>query len=323
MSDTTPPRACLADFGFMTMVFNPVHQMSCSAQLEGGTFTFMSPELLVPSNFGMEDSIPTPEGDIYAFGMVIFQVREQDLGYRPFILFDFVQVLTGEMPFCGVRLAQLGWSVVQGLRPDKPENAPSIGFSDLLWSFVQQCWDGNMKLRPKATEIVAHLEEAAANRKELMPPPIQIKHVAPDPEEEKSGSVEGCEFNMLILLCYHLLNNATGKIFQPPPGVDPECITESQTTSGLFSHLDPPSTQHSEPPQGEFQEGVTKSPEEPQPEPEDPMRPQFEEPQDDLHVTTSRPQPTPYPHPSQLPQTKLGGLKRFKLILHVLLCFRS
>ena len=38
---------------------------------------FMSPELLVPSNFGMKDSIPTQEADIYAFGLVTFQVRER------------------------------------------------------------------------------------------------------------------------------------------------------------------------------------------------------------------------------------------------------
>ena len=47
--------------------------------------TFMSPELLVPSKFGIENAIPTPEGDIYAFSLVTFQVREQDTGYRPFI----------------------------------------------------------------------------------------------------------------------------------------------------------------------------------------------------------------------------------------------
>ena len=74
MSNDEPPRACLADFGFMTMVFNPDRPMSCSAQLEGGTLVFMSPELLVPTNFGMKNSVPTPKADIYAFGSVIFQV---------------------------------------------------------------------------------------------------------------------------------------------------------------------------------------------------------------------------------------------------------
>ena len=74
MSNDTPPRACLADFGFMTMVLDSNKPMSCSAQLEGGTLNFMSPELLVPSMFGIKNSIPNPEADIYAFGLVILQV---------------------------------------------------------------------------------------------------------------------------------------------------------------------------------------------------------------------------------------------------------
>jgi len=74
MSNGTPPRACLADFGFMTVVLNPDHKLSCSADFEGGTKAFMSPELLVPSKFDLQDSIPTSEADIYAFGLVTFQV---------------------------------------------------------------------------------------------------------------------------------------------------------------------------------------------------------------------------------------------------------
>jgi len=58
----------------MTVILNPDHKMSCSADLEGGTITFMSPELLVPSRFGIQDSVPTPESDVYAFGLVVFQV---------------------------------------------------------------------------------------------------------------------------------------------------------------------------------------------------------------------------------------------------------
>ena len=84
MSNDTPPRACLADFGFMTMVLDPGQILSCSAQLEGGTMTFMSPELLVPSGFGLQDSVPTPQADVYAFGLLTFQVCEQDRDYRPF-----------------------------------------------------------------------------------------------------------------------------------------------------------------------------------------------------------------------------------------------
>jgi len=76
MSNDNPPRACLADFGFMTMVLDPNQPMSCSAGLEGGTVMFMSPELLVPGKFGFEEAFPTKEADIYAFGSVIWQVCE-------------------------------------------------------------------------------------------------------------------------------------------------------------------------------------------------------------------------------------------------------
>ena len=78
MSNDTPPRACLADFGFVTMILDPKNPWSCSAQLEGGTTMYMAPELLVPSKFGFIDSVPTQKSDIYAFGLVIHQVRNQD-----------------------------------------------------------------------------------------------------------------------------------------------------------------------------------------------------------------------------------------------------
>jgi len=74
MSNDTPPRACLADFGFMTVVFDPDQPMSCSAQLEGGTMMFMSPELLAPQKFEIQNQTPTLQSDVYAFGLVIFQV---------------------------------------------------------------------------------------------------------------------------------------------------------------------------------------------------------------------------------------------------------
>jgi len=78
MSNDSPPRACLADFGFTNVVPDPVQPMAYSAQLEGGSMTFMSPELLIPEEFGKKDAVPTSQSDIYAFGLVIFQVREQD-----------------------------------------------------------------------------------------------------------------------------------------------------------------------------------------------------------------------------------------------------
>jgi len=45
----------------------------------------MSPELLIPEEFGRKGAQPTPQADIYAFGLIIFQVCKQDRGYRPFL----------------------------------------------------------------------------------------------------------------------------------------------------------------------------------------------------------------------------------------------
>ena len=122
---------------------------------------FMSPELLAPSNFGLERSKPTREADIYALGLVIYQVYDQDPGCLSFT--HMVQVLTGEFPFRSLRTSELAYNVVQGARPSKPENASAIGFSDSLWEFTRRCWDGEMESRPDVGRVVEELEKAAAD----------------------------------------------------------------------------------------------------------------------------------------------------------------
>lgn len=67
------------------MIHDPSLPISCNAQLDDDTFVFASPELLVSSESGMEIGlVPTQEADIYAFGMVIFQVRGYYCGHGPF-----------------------------------------------------------------------------------------------------------------------------------------------------------------------------------------------------------------------------------------------
>lgn len=76
ITNTNPVSACLADFGFMTIVYDPSLEMESSKSIVGdGTTPFMAPELLVPSQFGLDKCTPTKEADMYAIAMVIFQVR--------------------------------------------------------------------------------------------------------------------------------------------------------------------------------------------------------------------------------------------------------
>ena len=89
-------------------------------------------------------------------------------------MYDSPQVLTGEMPFRGIRQSALAYHVIRGTRPTIPENASAIGFSDSLWAFTENCWDGTIKSRPMVGEIVTHLREAAASWGRLMPPRSQV-----------------------------------------------------------------------------------------------------------------------------------------------------
>jgi serine/threonine protein kinase len=245
MSNDEPPRACLADFGFMAMVFDPEHPMSCSTQLEGGTLMFMSPELLVPQEFGMDKSIPTPQSDVYAFGLVIFQVCGIDHGgeHRRFV--DIVQVLTGEIPFPGHGAVGSVYSVMKGARPIKPAKASTIGFSDPLWAFVQRCWDADMKLRPESREVVVQLSTATAGWHGVMPPYVKATR------SEVSDTMKHREFEAMVIPRSFSSNNGTGGVFIQSSGTrfTPENTTNSGTTFSRLSHVGPPSTQFTEPPQ--------------------------------------------------------------------------
>ena len=79
--------ACLTDFGFSTFI-SVEHPAASKTSLisassdgslmsftAGGTARWMSPELLVPYQFGATDYRPTKQSNCYAFGMVIYEVR--------------------------------------------------------------------------------------------------------------------------------------------------------------------------------------------------------------------------------------------------------
>ncbi|KAF9785122.1 kinase-like domain-containing protein [Thelephora terrestris] len=209
MSNDTPPRACLADFGFMTMVLDPDHPMSCSEDLGGGTLMFMSPELLMSER---GKTRLTPQSDVYAFGLVIFQV------------------LTGEAPFPGLFGSVV--PVLTGVRPKKPDNAPSIGLSDHLWAFVEKCWGGDVGLRPDVKEVVTRLRQTNTEWEGVMPHSIKDKKdVTTLSQDEKSD-----------------LSRAPG-LFGEFVDVTLGDATDSQV-GGSFSLLSMPSTQGTVPPQG-------------------------------------------------------------------------
>jgi len=82
-------RACIADFGLTTITGVVTRAAAGTSQASlisndtlmsftsGGTYRWMSPELLYPEQFGIpqsEGDRPTRQSDCYALGMVIYEV---------------------------------------------------------------------------------------------------------------------------------------------------------------------------------------------------------------------------------------------------------
>jgi len=122
----------LADLGFTRVTTISIKVSS----EEEGTFSFMSPELLLPQRFGLEKGVPSKEADIYALGMTVYQV------------------LTNEWPFFPKRETEILTAVISGERPPKPEDAEGIGMTEDLWNLLQECWNEDRRVRPGISEIM-------------------------------------------------------------------------------------------------------------------------------------------------------------------------
>ena len=164
ITNQTPPQACLADFGLSTFAPNSQGETTTTT---GGTPLYMAPELLCPTEFGMQSARPTQPADIYAFGMVIYEV------------------LTGSLPFCEQNwtVSELTYHVVCGAMPAKPDNAKQIGFGGGTWKLVEECWSREPTARPTIKRALAHLTHVAASSAEVGPTPER-------PHERADNSLE-------------------------------------------------------------------------------------------------------------------------------------
>jgi len=144
ITNEAPPRACLADFGLSTLT--PGGPGETTTTTVGGTPIYMAPELLCPTKFNKSSGRPTQPGDIYAFGMVIYEV------------------LTGFQPFHEQKrgIFDLTYQVAHGLRPTRPDNVEQVGFGDGTWELVEECWTEEATRRPTTDRVLAHLKHVAA-----------------------------------------------------------------------------------------------------------------------------------------------------------------
>ena len=123
----------------------------------------MAPELFNITNG--EFGLPTDESDIFALGMVTFEVGNTYHG-RSFHGFETPfrnspQVFTGQVPFQENKsLAIVMKRIINGEKPQRPLEGGRLGLSDEFWEVIQSSLAREVKKRPSASTFVGSLEKA-------------------------------------------------------------------------------------------------------------------------------------------------------------------
>ena len=124
----------LADFGFLTIISDPVYLLFSSSLVQGGTTRWMSPELLSPEGFGLKTSRPTKSSDCYSLGMVIYET------------------ISGKPPFHEDTDIAVIVKVLKGMRPCR---TPAF---EGLWEILQECWAAEPGKRPSIEVVLQHFD---------------------------------------------------------------------------------------------------------------------------------------------------------------------
>jgi len=123
--------ARIADFGLLTIISDPTNVLPSSSYAQGGTARWMSPELIDPQRFGLENSRPTKSSDCYAFAMVIYET------------------ITGHLPFHNHADLTVFVNVLKDIRPPR-----EAGFADSLWGMLELCWAPQPSTRPNIEDVL-------------------------------------------------------------------------------------------------------------------------------------------------------------------------
>jgi len=70
----------------------------------------------------------------------------------------------GKTPYWEIaRESEVTEAVYRGVRPKKPHEADSLGFTYGLWGILERSWMVDVDARPDVKTVVYHLSHAASN----------------------------------------------------------------------------------------------------------------------------------------------------------------
>jgi len=150
----------ITDYGLTRTILGPNSlERGNVASLSVGTVRYMAPELLSPSVFGLKDCNPTRKSDIYAFGVVTYQVSDP-CSISGAATEDGIQVITGQPPFPSAKDKAIAHNVITGGRPGRPPGT-NEWLSDDVWNTISRCWSPSWDNRPDVDFVVGALNDAA------------------------------------------------------------------------------------------------------------------------------------------------------------------
>ena len=108
----------------------------------------MSPELF---DLEIQNHRPTKYSDCYALGMVIWEV------------------LSGHVPFYQIANWVVSGKILRGDRPEKPQGAEGVWFTDEVWEVLGFCWATELDSRPSIEDILQCLGKVSGSWKPPSP----------------------------------------------------------------------------------------------------------------------------------------------------------
>ena len=89
-------------------------------------------------------------------------------------------------------------AIVVGARPEKPERAAQLGFTNDLWKILERCWLENRSARPSVEEILPYLNDATSHwyyMKTVISNPPTVLAGTPGPSRMVAQPQDMCEVN--------------------------------------------------------------------------------------------------------------------------------
>lgn len=140
INNEDPPEACISDFGLSIL------ESGARRGDAGGTFGYMAPELLFSEN-----AQPSKATDMYAFGIVVYEV------------------ITGTRALGELVLEDLPQLTAQALRPSRPVTG---WFGRGTWKLIEECWDEDCEKRPTAETAMLHFRSVSGTAIVVQPSPL-------------------------------------------------------------------------------------------------------------------------------------------------------